>query len=253
LSHRPGPLLMRHSESGYERDAPGATDKAPPSDGLSRAFLSLVTQSSRNPSAYLSVSPPMKELAVMRRLDVSGAWRAASPRHRRVHLRRDRVEIPLLFLRLVSVGLLSALGWVHLHLWQAGYRHIPTIGPLFLLAALGTVTIAVALLVWPSRFVGLLGFGTVMGILAGLIVSTNVGLFGFTESSSAPFAVESIVLEMAAAITLAGWVAVDLMMESRQTDRAVRVASHPSASTRGHTGPSTGSPRRRARRRPAAT
>jgi hypothetical protein len=189
----------------------------------------------------------------MRRFDVSEAWRAASPRHRKVHLRRDRVEIPLLFLRIVSVGLLSTLGWVHLHLWQVGYRHIPTIGPLFLLAAVATVTIAVAMLVWPSRFVGLLGFGTVMGILAGLIVSINVGLFGFTESSSAPFAVESIVLEMAAAVTLAGWVAVDLMMESRQKERAVRAASHPSASTRGHTGPSTSSPRRRARRRPVAT
>jgi len=189
----------------------------------------------------------------MRRLDVSGAWRAASPRHRRVHFRRDRVEIPLLSLRLVSVGLLIALGWVHLHLWQVGYRHIPTIGPLFLLAAVGTVIIAVAMLVWPSRFVGLLGFGAVMGILAGLIVSINVGLFGFTESSSAPFAVESIVLEMAAAITLAGWVAVDLMMESRQTERAVRAASHPSASSMAHTGSSTSSPRRRTRQRPAAT
>jgi len=189
----------------------------------------------------------------MRRFDVSGAWRAASPRHRRIHLRRDRVEIPLLFLRLVAIGLLSADGWVHLHLWQIGYRHIPTIGPLFLIAAVSTVTIAVAMLVWPSRFVGLLGFGTVMGILAGLIVSINVGLFGFTESSSAPFAVESIVLEMAAAVTLAGWVVVDLMMESRQTERGVPAASKLSASTMGHTGPSSNSTRRRAGRRPAAT
>ena len=189
----------------------------------------------------------------MRRLDVSGAWRAASPRHRRVHLRRDRVEIPLLLLRLVSVGLLSALGWVHLHLWQVGYRHIPTVGPLFLVAAVGTVSIAVAMLVWPSRFVGLLGFGTVMGILAGLIVSINVGLFGFTESSSAPFAAESVVLELAAAMALAGWVAVDLMMESRQAERGVRAASHPSASAMGPTGPSPSSPRRRAGQRPAAT
>jgi hypothetical protein len=185
----------------------------------------------------------------MRRLDISSVRRATSPHHRRIHSRRDRMEIPLLFLRLVSVALLSALGWVHLHLWQAGYRLIPSIGPLFLVAAVGTVTVAVAMLVWPSRFVALLGFGTVMGILAGLIVSINVGLFGFTESSSAPFAVESIVLEMAAAITLAGWVAVDLMMESRQNERAVRVASHPSASTPWHTGPSTTSPRPRAGRR----
>jgi hypothetical protein len=189
----------------------------------------------------------------MRRLDISSVWRVASPRRRRVHLRRDRVEIPLLFLRLVSVGLLSAVGWVHLHLWQAGYRHIPTIGPLFLVAAVGTVTVAVSMLVWPSRFVGLLGLGTVMSILAGLIVSINVGLFGFTESSSAPFSLESVVLEMAAAVTLAGWVAVDLMMESRQTERSVRAASQLSASTMGHAGPSSSPRRRRAGRRPVAT
>jgi hypothetical protein len=201
----------------------------------------------------ITESPPIKEFAVMRRLDVSGAWQAASLHHRRVKFHRDWLEIPLLFLRLVSVGLLSALGWVHLHLWQVGYRHIPTIGPLFLVAAIGTVTVAVAMLVWPSRFVGLLGFGTVMGILAGLIISINVGLFGFTETSSAPFAVESIVLEIAAAVTLPGWVALDLMMASRQTERAVRAALHPSASTNGHAGPSTSSPRRRAGRRPAAT
>jgi hypothetical protein len=175
----------------------------------------------------------MKELAVMKRVDVSGAWRAVSLRHRKVHFRNDRGEIPLLFLRLVSVGLLTAVGWVHLHLWQVGYRHIPTIGPLFFVAAVATAAIAVAMLVWPSRFVGLFGFGTVMGILAGLIVSINIGLFGFTESTSAPFAAESIVLELAAAIALAGWVAADLTMESRQAERAARAASHPSASAMG--------------------
>jgi hypothetical protein len=161
----------------------------------------------------------------MRRIDISSVWRVASPLHRRVHFHRDRMEIPLLFLRLVSVGLLSALGWVHLHLWQVGYRHIPTIGTLFLVAAVSAVTVAVAMLVWPSRFVGLLGIGAAIGILAGLIVSINVGLFGFTESSSAPFAVESIVLEISTAITLAGWVALDLSIASRQKERTVRAAS----------------------------
>ena len=160
----------------------------------------------------------------MRRLDVSSARRAASPRHRRVHLHRDPAEIPLLLLRLASVGLLIAVGWVHLHLWQAGYRQISTIGPLFLVAGVGTPILAVAMLARPSRFVGLVGLGTVMGILGGLIVSINVGLFGFTESLSSPFAVESIVLELVTAVTLTGWAAADLLMENRQTERAVRAS-----------------------------
>ena len=156
----------------------------------------------------------------MGRPDVSAAWRAVSPRHRRADLRGDRVEVLALLLRLVAVGLLGAVGWVHLHLWQEGYRHIPTIGPLFLAAAVSALVVGVGLLGWPSRLLGLLGFGTVIGILAGLIVSVNVGLFGFTESLTAPFAVESIALETAGAVTLAAWIAVDLLVESRHSERA---------------------------------
>jgi hypothetical protein len=57
-------------------------------------------------------------------LDVSGAWRAASSRHRKVYVRRRWVEILMLSLRLVSVGLLSAVGWVHLH-FVAGWLPPP--------------------------------------------------------------------------------------------------------------------------------
>jgi hypothetical protein len=156
----------------------------------------------------------------MGRPDVSAAWRAVSPHHRRTDLRGDRVEVLGLLLRLVAVGLLGAVGWVHLHLWQEGYRHIPTIGPLFLAAAVSALVVGVGLLGRPSRLLGLLGIGTVIGIVAGLIVSVNVGLFGFTESLTAPFAVESIVLETAAAVTLAAWIAVDLLAESRHSQRA---------------------------------
>ena len=127
------------------------------------------------------------------------------------------------------VGLLGAVGWVHLHLWQEGYRHIPTIGPLFLAAAVTALVVGVGLLGRPSRLIGLLGFGTVIGILAGLIVSVNVGLFGFTESLTAPFAVESIVLETAAAVTLAAWIAVDLLAESRHSERAAHAPGAPAA------------------------
>jgi hypothetical protein len=163
----------------------------------------------------------------MGRPDVSAAWRAVSPHHRRTDLRGYRVEVLALLLRLVAVGLLGALGWVHLHLWQQGYRHIPTIGPLFLAAAVSALVVGVGLLGRPSRLLGLLGFGTVIGILVGLIVSVNVGLFGFTESLTAPFAVESIVLETAAAVTLAAWIAVDLLADSRHSEQADQAAGAP--------------------------
>jgi hypothetical protein len=75
--------------------------------------------------------------------------------------------------------------------------------------------IGAGLLLRPSRLIGLLGVGLSVGILGGLIVSVNVGLFGFKESLSAPFTVESILLEMLATVTLGAWIAVDLVQESR--------------------------------------
>ena len=160
----------------------------------------------------------------MRLVDVPPAWRVVSPRHRKVHLRGDAVEVVGLLLRLGSIGLLSADGWVHLHLWQDGYRHIPTIGPLFLVGAVSALVVAAGLLGRPSRLIGALGIGVVLGILAGLIVSVNVGLFGFKESLSSPFAGESIVLEMAAALTLAGWIALDLIKEPHHSEQTVSTA-----------------------------
>jgi hypothetical protein len=161
----------------------------------------------------------------MRLIDVPTAWRVVSPRHRKVHLRGDAVEVVGLLLRLGSIGLLSADAWVHLHLWQDGYRHIPTIGPLFLVGAVSALVVAAGLLGRPSRLIGALGIGVVLGILAGLIVSVNVGLFGFKESLSSPFAGESIVLEMTAALTLVGWIALDLIKETRQSEQTVTTAA----------------------------
>ena len=150
-------------------------------------------------------------------------------RRNRLYWGDSRVEVLALLLRLLAVGLLGAIGWVHLHVWQEGYRHVPTIGPLFLAAAVSALVVGVGLLGWPSRLIGLLGLGTVTGILAGLIVSVNVGLFGFTESLTAPFAVESIVLETAAVVTLTAWIAVDLLAESRHSERAAHAPGAPAA------------------------
>jgi hypothetical protein len=151
----------------------------------------------------------------MRVRSASTGWFLVSPRHRKTRLRGDLGEILALFLRLVSVGLLAAVAWVHLHVWQHGYRHIPTVGPLFLAGAVSAALIGASLLARPSRLIGLLGVGLSAGILGALIVSVNVGLFGFKESLSAPFAVESILLEMLAIVTLGAWIAVDLVQESR--------------------------------------
>jgi hypothetical protein len=119
---------------------------------------------------------------MMKLLDVSMVKRVASPHHRKVHLRHDPGEVLALSIRLVAVGLLSWDGWAHLHLWQDGYRHISAIGPLFVGGAVSALARAGGLLLRPSRLLGL--------------------------------AVESIVVEIAAAVTLVGWAMVDLMKDT---------------------------------------
>ena len=164
----------------------------------------------------------------MRIRNLFGAASIASPHHRKIRSRRDPAEIVALVVRLGSVGLLTGVGWIHLHLWQIGYQNIPTIGPLFLAATVSALLFAAALLIWPSRLLGLLGIGLVLGVLAGLIVSVNVGLFGFHESLTAPFAVESIALELAAAVSLAAWIGLDVVQDSRSARRRLQ-AGRPSA------------------------
>jgi hypothetical protein len=120
-----------------------------------------------------------------------------------------------LALRLAAIGLLSSVAWIHLHLWQSGYRHIPTIGPLFLAAVLAAAGAAALLLARPRRTLGMLALAADAGILAALIGSINIGLFGFTESLDAPFVAESMVIESLAALVLTLWITFDRMAQNQ--------------------------------------
>ncbi len=92
---------------------------------------------------------------------------------------------------------------IHLDLWHSGYRSITTIGPLFLLQALSGFVLA--LVIAGSRWVvpALAGVGFLASTLGGLVLSAQVGLFGFKESYDAPFAHLAIVVEIVAIIVLA--------------------------------------------------
>ena len=74
-----------------------------------------------------------------------------------------------LLLRLGCVALLAWIGYIHLHLWQEGYRHIPTNGPLFLLDAVAGFVLAAVLLTWPRPLAGLLAAGYTASTLGALI------------------------------------------------------------------------------------
>jgi hypothetical protein len=120
------------------------------------------------------------------------------------------VYIGTILLRLADIGLLVWVAAIHLHLWSEGYRHLPTNGPLFLVDAIAGFVLAATLLVWPRALIGLLGTGFMAATLVALIISINVGLFGFQESIHASFVVQSILLESIGAFTLLAWTVIVL-------------------------------------------
>jgi hypothetical protein len=109
-------------------------------------------------------------------------------------------------LRVVGAALLAVMGWIHLDLWLDGYRTIDVIGPAFLLNTIAGFGLAALLLVTPRPllpWVAVLGALTAAGTLAGLLLSTTVGLFGFVESTAAALWWESFWVEVAAVVLLA--------------------------------------------------
>ncbi len=130
--------------------------------------------------------------------------RLASPRRAAAPQRGTAPAIALL-LRVGCSGLLIWIGYIHLHLWQEGYRQIPTNGPLFLLDALAAFVFAAALLAWPRPLAGLLAAGFTASTLGALLISLWVGLFGFHESISASFVVESLIIESVTVLALLAW------------------------------------------------
>jgi hypothetical protein len=108
-------------------------------------------------------------------------------------------------MRIVSAALLVWIGYIHWHLWQEGYKFIPTDGPFFLVDAIAAAMLAAAVLIWARPLAGLLATGFTASTIGALIISLAVGLFGFHESIHASFVVESLILESAATTVLATW------------------------------------------------
>jgi multisubunit Na+/H+ antiporter MnhG subunit len=140
--------------------------------------------------------------------------------------------------RLGAIALL-AVGAVHLQQYLgAGYRSIPTIGPLFLLNAVSSGVVAIGLLAPLERILhhrraelasGLLAGAAVAvaaGSLVALFVSENGTLFGFSETGYSTAIVLAIIAEALAIVLLAPVAAVTLKraaagQSSPDTARAV--------------------------------
>jgi hypothetical protein len=106
---------------------------------------------------------------------------------------------------LIWVGsvLVGGSGVIHYHLWASlGYNNIPTIGPLFLFQAVASWVIAVITSLfrkwWLAGLEAVFSFATA----AGLLWSVEVGLFGWQDSLSAPFAGMALSVELAGGVVL---------------------------------------------------
>ena len=85
-------------------------------------------------------------------------------------------------LRVVGAAGLAATGAIHLDLYtNGGFRHIPTIGWLFLLQVIAAFGLAVLQFVPGGRLMALLGAGFAVATLGGYLLSIWFGLFGFHE------------------------------------------------------------------------
>lgn len=129
--------------------------------------------------------------------------------------RLGAANVTALMLRLLGVGLLAWVGAIHLHLWQEGYRHLPTNGPLFLADAIGGFVLGAVLLGWGRPLAGIAGAAYMLSTLGALVISINFGLFGFQESSQAAFVQESIWLESVGAAVLIAWSGLTLIRRGR--------------------------------------
>ena len=107
-------------------------------------------------------------------------------------------------LRVLGSAILFAVGGIHLDLFLTGYRHIPTIGTLFLVQVIAAFVLALLALALSRRMVALAGAGFALSTLGGYILSLWFGLFGFKEIRTSAGVVAGI-LEIAAFIALGGY------------------------------------------------
>jgi hypothetical protein len=126
----------------------------------------------------------------------------------------DRTAFPEVLTTPVTGALASALSWlgaalmvvsglVHLHLWDIAYRHVATLGPLFLLQAALALVMAVALAATRRWVVVLACISLMAGTIVGFVLVLTVGLFGFTLHVVTGWAVLAVVSEGGAIVALA--------------------------------------------------
>jgi hypothetical protein len=103
---------------------------------------------------------------------------------------------------IVDGGLLVASGVIHLHLWDIAYRHVPTLGPLFLVQVIAAFVIGVTIVATRHLLAVAAGAALAAGTIVGFILVRTVGLFGFKLGFSSGLSNTVLVIEAVAVVLL---------------------------------------------------
>jgi hypothetical protein len=107
----------------------------------------------------------------------------------------------------IGAALLVVSGLVHLHLWDIAYRHVDTLGPLFIVQGIATIAVAILLVLWPRGIVVVAGLLLAVGTVLGFVKALNGGIFNFTLPTVTNWAKLALGAELGAVVVLAaaGW------------------------------------------------
>jgi hypothetical protein len=122
------------------------------------------------------------------------------------------------FLAIAGAILLVWSGVVHIRLWSDGYRDISVIGPLFIIQGVGTIVIAVILVIFRRLVLLAAGAVALAATAVGLLLSVHISLFGYRESLEVSYAKLSLVVEFTGAAILL--VAAAIVLAARSGARA---------------------------------
>jgi hypothetical protein len=147
-------------------------------------------------------------------------------------LRSLPARLAVILLAVAGAALLVWSAVIHLELWDDGYRDIPNVGPLFLIASVADIILALLALAFRRLIVFLAGAGSLIATGGGLLLSAHGGLFGYTESLSVPYAMLSLYVEfIGGGVLLIGAVVLAVAPVWRGESKGQRNPSHASTRT----------------------
>ena len=112
--------------------------------------------------------------------------------------------------RIVAIAALIGIAAVHLNLYaREAYKHIPTIGPLFLFNVIFAVVLAVVFALRAQWILAAIGVAFSLGTLAGYVYTLVGTLFKFHEPKVSYSGALAILFEVVATAAFIVWAASD--------------------------------------------